>query len=267
MGWLREGDRDTNFFHARATARKCTNKVHCFVRDDGSLCDSQMEIKSMMHKSYENLFTSDPCDDANVVFYAISHKFTNEMIVDLCKPYSNEEIKTTLFHMGPTKAHGPDGLPALFYHSLEFFWATAVRSLLEGRSIADAFCDSVIMLIPKIARANHLKNFHPISLCNFLYKIASKVLANRLKLLLPVVIFEFQSAFVPDRLIIDNTLIAYESLHTIKQQRAKQPFFALKIDMMKAYDRVEWSYLHSCLSRYSFNHTWINSMMRCVTNV
>jgi hypothetical protein len=78
---------------------------------------------------------------------------------------------------------------------------------------------------------------------------------------------EKQSAFVPRRLITDNALIAFESLHTIRQQHAKRPFFALKIDMMKAYDRVEWKYLYGCLSRLGFDSFWISSVMRCVTNV
>ena len=73
-----------------------------------------------------------------------------------------------------------------------------------------------------------------------------------MKVLLPVVVSECQSAFVPRRLITDNTLIAYECLHTIRRQWVKQPFFALKIDMMKAYDRVEWSYLYGCLSKLGF---------------
>lgn len=278
VDWLREGDRNTEFFQARAAARKRTNRIQRLVRDDGSLCDTQGQIKGLVQQFYEKLFTSEHCDAADVVLDAIPQKITPipqkitpEMNEDLSKPYTNEEIKAALFQMGPTKAPGPDGFPALFYQNHWDFLGeeicNAVRCFLEGSSIPEGFCDSVIVLIPKVTRPKHLKNFRPISLCNVLYKIASKVLANRLKLLLPDVISKFQSAFVRGRLITDNSLIAFESLHTIRQQQAKQPFFALKIDMTKAYDRVEWSYLHGCLSRLGFNPTWINSVMRCVTNV
>jgi hypothetical protein len=142
-----------------------------------------------------------------------------------------------------------------------------VRGFLLGEGIPEGFCDSVIVLIPKVTNPENLKNFRPISLCNVLYKIASKVLANRLKVILPVVISEHQSAFVPGRLITDNALIAYECLHTIRRQKAKRPYFALKIDMMKAYDRVEWDYLHGCLCKLGFAPDWITVVMRCVTHV
>jgi hypothetical protein len=97
--------------------------------------------------------------------------------------------------------------------------------------------------------------------------MGSKVLANRLKVILPNIISEYQSAFVLGRLITDNTLIAFERLHTIRNQKSKKPFFALKIVMMKAHDRVEWSYLHGCVCKIGFDPVRINSVMRCVTCV
>ncbi|XP_073360453.1 uncharacterized protein [Aegilops tauschii subsp. strangulata] len=201
VDWLKAGDHNTEFFQARASARRRRNRIHSLLREDGSTCNSQGQIKGLVQSYYEKLFTSEPRPTADEVLEAIPHKVTAEMNADLCKPYSDEEIKAALFQMGLTKAPGPDGFPALFYQ--------------------------------------HHWNFLGEDICQASYS----------------------------RLITDTTLIAYECLHTIRKQRVKKPFFALKIDMMKAYDRVEWSYLHQCLTKLGFAPSWIEIVMRCVTNI
>jgi hypothetical protein len=197
VDWLKEGDRNRNtaFFHARASARRRANTIKLLKREDGSKCDQLPAIKGMVEHFYGELFTSEPCGATEVVLDSIQTKVTDDMNADLCKPYSDEEIKNALFQMGPTKAPGPDGFPALFYQThWDFFKediCAAVRGFLNGDVIPEGLCDSVIVLIPKVQHPNHLKNFRPISLCNVLYKIASKVLANRLKVLLPIIISEY----------------------------------------------------------------------------
>jgi hypothetical protein len=269
--WLREGDRNTDFFHVKASARKKTNRIDVLVRDDGSKCEDQDGIKQLVHTFYERLFSSEPSVSMDEVLEAIPTKVDSQMNESLCVGYSNEEIRAALFQMGPTKSPGPDGFPARFdvlsdsRDLIQQEVCDAVRGFLGGEDIPEGFCDSVIVLISKVSRAKHLSKLRPISLCNVLYKLAAKVLANRLKNLLPDIISEYQSAFVPDRLITDSAFIAYECLDTVRKQRNNSPFFVLKIDMMKAYDRIECEYLHGCLSGLGFADIWISSVMRCVT--
>ena len=97
-----------------------------------------------------------------------------------------------------------------------------------------------IVLIPKNNEPKYMSDFRPISLANVISRVVSKVLANRLKHVLPHVISDAQSAFVPNRLITDNTSIAYELLHRMRNRRkGKTGQMAVKLDISKAYDRVE----------------------------
>lgn len=111
-----------------------------------------------------------------------------------------------------------------------------------------------------------MSDFQPISLCNVIYKIISKVLANRLKQVLPHIISSTQSAFVSGRLVTDNALVACETLHTMRgQKKGKTGSLALKLDISKAYDRVEWVFLRAIMVKLSFPENWINWVMTCVT--
>jgi hypothetical protein len=92
-----------------------------------------------------------------------------------------------------------------------------VRGFLEGDYILEGLCDSIIVLVPKVTNLEHVNNFRPISLCNVLHKISSKIMAKRLNIILPDLISKHQSAFVHIKLITDNApLIVYKCLHAIR---------------------------------------------------
>ena len=126
----------------------------------------------------------------------------------------------------------------------------------------------MLVLNPKVTTPTVLAQFHPISPCNVLYKIASKVIANRLKVILPDIISEEQYAFVHGRLIADNIISAYECLHFMKRSRSKaNNFCALELDMMKAYDRLKWDYLRGIMKKLGFDSHWIDIVMCMVSSV
>ena len=113
-----------------------------------------------------------------------------------------------------------------------------------------------------------MTQFRPIALCNVIYKIVSKVLVNMMKYILPGIILDCHNAFVPGRMITDNIIIAFETIHYIKNLRSgTNAQMVTKLDMSKAYDRVEWDYLRAILLKLGFNIKWVALIMECVTIV
>lgn len=154
-----------------------------------------------------------------------------------------EEFTIAMRHMHPDKAYGPDGLNPPFYQN---FWNIigkevfeCCRNWLQGNFFPADLNNTNVVLIPKKENACCLKDLRPIALCNVLYKIVAKVLANRLKRVLPHLISENQSAFVPDQRITNNVVVALEIINPMwSKKRSQVGEVALKLDVNNAYDRV-----------------------------
>ena len=194
------------------------------------------------------------------------------MMTDLARPYTVEEVEFAIKEMAPLKALRLDGMPSLFYQA---YWtkvgmdvSQAVLSSLNSGSFLQSIDHTFITLIPKVPNPKRVTKCRPISLCNVIYKIVSKVITNRLIPFLNSIISKAQSVFTADRLITDNILIAFESLHHMKTTcTGKISFMALKLDMSKAYDRVEWIFLEKILLRMGFQELWVALIMKCITIV
>ncbi|KAM1949581.1 hypothetical protein ACFX15_009620 [Malus domestica] len=185
---------------------------------------------------------------------------------------STEEVREAVFQMQPSKASGPDGMNPFFFQK---FWnivgediTNAIKNFQASGKLLKQINFTYVSLIPKTKQPEEVTQFRPISLCNVLFRIISKVLANRLKVVIPKIISQTQSAFVPGRNISDNTILASEvANYLFRRRRGKKGFASLKLDISKAYDRIEWGFLHRILTKMGFSQTWIKLIMLCVTTV
>jgi hypothetical protein len=145
---------------------------------------------------------------------------------------------------------------------------SAVKHFFATGHMPEGVNDTCIVLIPKVDNPSELKEYRPIGLCNVLYNIVSKCMVNRFRPLLGEVISKNQSAFVPGRMITDNALLAFECLHYMEHDTTiNSSFCAYKLDLSKAYDRVDWSYLESTMHKMGLCHRWVQWIMSCVTTV
>ena len=244
VSWLKYGDKNTKYFHSKASQRRRRNFIMGIRDKQNNRVEEMDDIAEVATNYFETIFTSGSSNRMEECIDSVPHKVTEEMREFLSSEYSEDEIKATLFQIRPTKAPGPDGMNALFYQK---FWhivgnnvIAAVLNFLNSGFMPPEINYIHIVLIPKIKNQEKITDYRPISLCNVIYKIISKVLANRLKMILPQLISPSQSAFVPGHLVSDNVLVAYETLHALNNKRScKNGSLALKLDVSKAYDRVE----------------------------
>jgi len=185
---LIKGDRNTKFFHAQASERKRRNTI-IKLKDEGVGEVAGKYLKSFIANQYQQLFMSSAGSQIEEVLGCIHEKVTWEMNDNMTAPFSSDEVWAALKDMGELKAPGADGTPVVFYKK---FWSLVgkkvkeeVLGVLNGATMPEGWNDTVVVLVPKVKSPEKLKDLRPISLCNVVYKLISKVLANRLKLVLP----------------------------------------------------------------------------------
>lgn len=124
---------------------------------------------------------------------------------------------------------------------------------------------TLIALVPKVEHPTSFSDFRPISLCNTMFKIVTKVISNRLKPILNHIILEEKSGFILGRSIVEGIIIAHEAIHTIRL--AKVDRMLIKLDIIKAYDMVDREFLFQVLNRFGFSKEWINWVRACLDGV
>ncbi|KAL8113881.1 hypothetical protein AgCh_020966 [Apium graveolens] len=191
---------------------------------------------------------------------------------ELLKEISDDEVKAALFQMNLDKAPGPDGMMPSFFQK---HWSIAGKDIIKETKeffttgdLLQGLNDINIVLIPKKKNPAVIGELRPIALCNILMKIMTKAMVNRLKEVINDVVLETQSTFIPGHLISYNIMTAYEVMHYLKCKKVgKDGFMALKLDMSKAYDRIEWDFLRAILLKMGFSTWWVHLVLQSVTTV
>lgn len=270
--WLREGDRNTAFFHNAVRGRRLKNKV-LMLRDlSGQEHYSEGSKGNIAVEYYKDLFMSTNPMDLESLFSGLPVKITDTMNEMLTRPVTPDDIKRAAFGVKGSSAPGEDGLTGCFYQR---YWhivgpkiIQAVQSFFVSAVMPDGWNHTQLSLLPKILNPSDMKDMRPISLCSVQYKIISRILCDRLKLVLPNIVSETQGAFVAGRLITDNIIVAHEMVHGLRtNKKVGETSMAIKTDMSKAYDRVEWNFVEVLLEKMGFARVWINWIMSCINSV
>ncbi|KAL0444884.1 UNVERIFIED_CONTAM: hypothetical protein Slati_2211100 [Sesamum latifolium] len=246
IAWMKGGDQCSRIFFWKVAKRRSSKKVFQITNSGGQVLTEQQDVISEFVAYYQNLLGGDHRDRVIDLCYLrpwARHILSEAEALSLVQPVTPGEIKHAVFDIDEVKAPGPDGYSSGFFKAA---WPVVgeevTRAILEffrtGRLLKQVNT-TLISLIPKVATPTVVAEFRPISCCNVLYKIITKILVQRMRGVLDKLISPSQNAFVPGRSIGDNILLAQELFHGYNKQHLP-PRCALKVDLRKAYDTVEW---------------------------
>ncbi|PKU67048.1 integrator complex subunit 11 [Dendrobium catenatum] len=176
----------------------------------------------------------------------------------LVAPITFEEVKIAVFDGKVSSSPGPDGFSYAFYRSTWHILGpqlfNAVNYFFTSGSFPKGVKATAITLIPKCSHASNINHYRPISLCNVFYKIVAKIIADRLKMVLPFIIHDSQSGFIANRCSTDNIILAAEVLRDFK---SSQKSFCAKLDIKKAFDSVSTEFLIARLLQKGFPEVFV----------
>ncbi|XP_031096875.1 uncharacterized protein LOC116001121 [Ipomoea triloba] len=213
--WVRNADANTKFFHRYASARKKKNTLSR-LKNAFDVWVEGDDLNAVVLDYFNDIFASNHSSISMDGFAAsITPRVTHDQNDSLLRPFEPDEVKAALFSMFRDKVPGPDSMNPGFY---QHYWdvvgsdvSSFVIKCLNECTLLEGLNDTNVVLIPKKASPEKVSDLRPIALCNVVYKIMPKMVANRMKPLLGDVISDSQSAFIPNRLITDNILVAAES--------------------------------------------------------
>ena len=183
--WLKEGDKNTRYFHCRANQRNKRNYITSLEDDSGTWWKNEGRMGGLIEGYFNSLFSTSHPSDFDDIFSGIQLAISEEMNDILTREFTADEIQYALKQMAPTTAPGPDGMSPIFYKT---FWnimgndvIKTVLDALNSGYVHESLNETFIALIPKVKNPKKVSDFRPISLCNVVYKLISKVMFNRLK--------------------------------------------------------------------------------------
>jgi hypothetical protein len=246
--WLREGECNTKFFHRTFIQRRNSNKITHLISYNGDTVHSHEDMENALTGYFQNLLTEPRADRHEAIKKVMRHVpslVPPKQNITLLWPITIEEVDQALQETPKCKAPGPDGFTSDFFHHCWPLIRTEVWEILGDSQatgqIIQALNSTFITLVPKEGKTHHPKQFRSIPLCNIIYKLLTKVIARRLKPILPTIISPEQSGYMEGRQILDNVILSHEVIHSL--HKTKTPGMLLKLDLSKDFDKNSWEYM------------------------